>query len=575
MSDKESIGRAVDATVEHLNSSVTVSADESFDLAVPPPPVKPEDVPVELVDECFHQETVGDGRILGYLFKNRYLRDNNACSDDEKNKYKYVYKFVGSHWERCTGQSWHNVFCLALAGVWNLRAQEFYDELLANFDEGTKLAEVRALLKFRVKEADPAQVALLKRADEHVARAKKCLDTPRMLKAANSAFSDRGLLGFWGEWNTFDKLLPFINCTVDLTTGQAMAPRPEHYFNLCIEYEYKGLNHDCPHFMDMIFKVFCRNEDLIDYFHHFIGVAITGIQTKDFFVFIGPEADNGKSVLFSYIAKLLKAFTVIVDVDIFLRQTSRNAGGAHPEELRLQHKRLALTQEADAGDVFGIDRIKMFTSGGDEMEKRTILSADYVRFSQKQTVGIHTNSTPRMSGGDNGMANRMRIILFGAKFFDASEGPERPSEHRYHKRERSELYAEFDAEMAGIFAWFVRGSIKFAQNNFLMPPPPPVVARESEEYLLENDIVKQFINTATIKSEGGEIGAAVLYREFKKWCEQAMEMSGKEIMSQQRFGREMKRLCKSKRQGGTGNKMYLGIALDPFADYGAPKDNLF
>ncbi len=391
----------MDSTIEALDCAVPVSAGgsekDAFDLAAPPPPVNPADVPVELVDECFHQETVGDGRILGVLFKNRYLRDNRACSDDDKNKFKYVYQFVGSHWERCTGQSWHNVFCLALAGVWNLRARELYDELLTAYESCKTIADVRAHFKALKNDAYPKYVALLKRADDHVARAKKCLDTPRMLKAANAAFSDRELLGFWGEWNTHDTKLTFKNCTADLADGRAVAPRPEHYFNLCIDYEYRGLHHECPHFMDMIYKVFCRDEELIDYFHHFIGVSMTGVQTKDFFVFIGPEASNGKSVLFSYIAKLLKAFTVIVDVDIFLRQSNKNAGQAHPEELRLQYMRLALTQEADGADVFGIDRIKMYTSGGDEMEKRTLHSGEYVRFGQKQTVGIHTNKAPRMS----------------------------------------------------------------------------------------------------------------------------------------------------------------------------------
>ena len=517
----------------------------------PPAPPDARLLDPALVDEAYHLEHLGDGMILQALFRGRYLCDSQAAGR-AGDRFKHVYKFNGQSWQLDTAHSYRVEFMAALGDAYKHRAGAFYEKAKELEERLADLLADPEASDYAKKEADKEAKAARKTGDAFSARGKKCLAIPRMLHAADAAFSGPEALGlpYRVEWNDHPSWLPCANGTIDLSTGRLMASKPEHYFNRCLPWEFKGLHAPCPVWQDTVAKVLGGDAEMIDYVEYIVGAAATGFQTKDFIVAIGETADNGKSLFFGTIARVLGDFAVCVDVDMLLKQTSRSAGAAHPETLRLRYARFVHTQEADSSDVLDVGKVKMYSAGGDAIAVRTLHSDIYHLFNQTHTMIIHTNKAPRLYEGDKGLARRLRMLPFRSQFRNPAEGPENPAEGIFHARDRAELERIFESEMSGILGWMVRCAIKFLANSRRLPPAPPMVVAESADYMTENDIVEQFIEAKCKRVEGFNTVASALYRDFKLWCEEEKDMEKKEIISSTRFGRQIKGHVKSHKVHG-------------------------
>lgn len=518
-------------------------------LAAPAPP-SPEALSAQMVDECFHLEHLGDGRLLQHLFRGFYL-SHTLPGEDPKKRFRQIYRYVGSHWDLDGVLCYQVDFMWALGEAYKIRAGEFYQK-------AKEVEELLAAMKLNddappndIKEKESQVKAHKKTADAYIARGKRCLATPRMLHAAGVAFSglDGLCLPSGVEWNDHPTWLPCLNGTIDLETSRLMESRPEHYFNRIAPWEFKGLFAPCPQWLETVQKILGYDEELINYVEYIVGAMATGFQTKDFIVALGPKADNGKSLFFETLARCLGEFAVGIEVDMLLKQTHRNSGAAHPEALRLRGARLAHTQEADSGDVFDVGKVKKYTSGGDAMAFRTLNSDFFHHFGQAFTLVIHTNKPPRLHEGDKGLARRLRIIPFRTQFVGADQ-PENPAKLIFHARDRHEMMKIFDSEMSGILGWITRCAGRFLKNGRRLPPPPPVVVAESADYMIEHDVVGQFVQAKCNKREGWTESGLFMYRAFKRWCEDEMDIDKKDIISATRFGRQIKEHFNSRRVNG-------------------------
>ncbi len=552
----DQMAAAVATAAAETLAALPASGDAHF--GAPPPPVDICQLTPQMVDECYHLDQLGDARLLIELFRGRYLRDNSA-GVSEHAKFKAIYRWTGAHWEQDTAQQFLIDFMDALGAVFELRAHNFLDELAEKLKLRTH-SDVRYELS-KVKTIDmPDEHAHLKKADKYLARAKACRARQRALATADLAFSGENSLGFMGEWNAHRSWLPCRNGTINLANGLLMEPRPEHYFNCALEWDFRGLDEPCPVWEDAVSKIFFLN-NIIEYVGYFCGAAATGYQTKDFFIFFGPRANNGKSLFFGVLAKLLGPFCESVGVDLLLRQTHRSASAAHPEMLRLQHARLAIFQEADSLDTFDSGKIKEMTSGGDEISMRTLHSDTYHTFSQGFTIALHTNKVPRLHGADRGLSQRVKIIPCDSEFLAPGCGVEPDTgERRFAALDRVELNKKLEAEMSGILAWIVRWAMKFLANLRRLPPAPPAVAEESAEFMLEGDLVSQYLAEICEIDDGVTVTSRELYQYFKIWCEDARNLLSKHILSETAFGREMKSHAKKKRTNS--GVIYLGLQIN-------------
>ena len=81
---------------------------------------------------------------------------------------------------------------------------------------------------------------------------------------------------------------------------------------------------------------------------------------------------------------------------------------------------------------------------------------------------------------------------------------------------------------------------------------PQEVDNETRSYLLENNIVEQFVQDVPITREE----TIEVYAEFKTWCKQ----NDYNAYSSNKFGQELKRLGYVKQRGTTGKRPYYYVA---------------
>lgn len=467
------------------------------------------------IKAAFKRNEYGDADLAVRLMKNRFCFDNTA---------QKAYYYNCTHWIKDT----NNNFLKEMEKISDLyeKQQSYYWGKLQEAVENKALTEAKRYEKIH---------------DAYASRVKGLRGIERVKRVWKLARSGPNSLGIEGkEWNRNPLLLPCKNCVIDLETGKQLKGSPEQYFNRSSPIEYHGLNAEAPEWDDLMEKVLCRDEALIDYFGHFTGLSATGLQTKDFFCAYGPEADNGKSVLFSIIQKVLGDFAGTLPVEVLLEEKfSRNPDAPSHTRLKMFGMRLATTEEAQTNSFFSLNKIKSFTSGGDLIEARGIQAKESVEFEQTQTLVLHTNFLPKARGMDNGFYNRLKVLPFRARFIPAHDGPEDPARNIYHQVDRTKFIAAVMKNAPGVLASFVRYAIKFIRMGD-MPKPPECVIQENKNYKTEQDLIGQFLNECCEFAEGGKEQMKYIHAAFKWWSIRERGFKEKEVWSQNILGNYFK-----------------------------------
>lgn len=336
------------------------------------------------------------------------------------------------------------------------------------------------------------------------------------------------------EFDQQPTLLAFANGVVDLETGRLLRSSPELYLTKASKYPYPGYHCSSPWWDEHLRKIFCGNEELIDYFETVIGYSATGLQVnKDIWCALGPQADNGKSVTFNAIKEVLGEVCTTIKLDVLLEERFRSKG-PDPDLMVLDGIRMGIASEANSQVKFSMERIKAIT-GGDDVRARAMY-ADSKIISSRVKLFLHTNDIPSISGYDPGFMLRLRIIPFLARFVrDPNEV--NLEKHCYPALGKYDVERELRAAYPAIAAWVVRCARKFMLNmNYATPA---VVLENTRAYFEEEDNLGKFIEAACACGPNLSCGSAKLWKAFSKWCVDELGISEKHVISNKRMSAEL------------------------------------
>jgi len=544
MSDKQDIKAEMEEAAEK-EASQYGKPIEGADM---PPIVEPDHKEIQ---QAFKRNQYGDAELAVRLMRGRYCFDNTA---------QKAYYYNCTHWikdinnnyikEMETVSNWYEKQQFYYYGKW----QEALSHM-AQAEAQDKKAEFMGY-KAEAKKYEKAH-------DAYATRVKGLRGIERVGSVWKLATSGPDSLGISGrEWNRNPLLFPCKNCVIDLETGKALKGSPDQYFNRASSIEYHGMNVEAPEWDDLLEMVLRRDEGLLDYFGYFAGLSVTGLQTKDFFCAYGPEADNGKSVVFSLFEKIIGEFAGTLPIEMLLEEKfPRNPDGPSHSRLKLYGLRFASTSEAPQGKYFSLAKIKQFTSGGDRIEARGVSAKEEVEFDQTHTLVLHTNDLPRARGADNGFYRRLKVLPFRAKFIPAHEGGEDPASHIYHQVDRATLTAKIMRNAPGVLAYFVRNARRFIQLGD-MPKPPEAVLAETKDYREEQDLVGQFLRECCELTMAGKEQMKNIHLTFRQWQMKERGFTEKEAWSQRALGDEFKKRPELKKI--ESNKVfYMGLRILP------------
>ena len=341
------------------------------------------------------------------------------------------------------------------------------------------------------------------------------------------------------EAETLDADPLLVGCpsgVIDLATCGVREHRREDRITKVIACDYDPAAR-APTWQRFIGEVFGNDAELIRYVQTLCGYILSGKRGHHLLpVFYGTGA-NGKSTFLSTLQALLGDYAGTAPAGLLVA----TGGNEHPTGIAsLKGRRLVIVSETGEGGRLAESQIKMLT-GGDRITAR-LMRQDFFSFDPTHLLILQTNHKPRVTGTDEGIWRRVKLVPFTVTI---------PPERR-----DPDLAMKLLAELPGVLTWVVEGWRMYQRDGF---KEPQAVRAATAEYRSDSDHVGTFLSERCIVGPQHTCTSAQLYQAYKQWCDEA----GERALSQRTFGvrlGEREGLEQVKATGGT--RTWRGLSVD-------------
>lgn len=328
------------------------------------------------------------------------------------------------------------------------------------------------------------------------------------------------------------------NGTIDLQTGQLRPHRREDRITKLADVNFDP-EARCPNWLATLEKFFARPDptataELIEYFQRLCGYAMTGVVREQIMPVAYGNGSNGKSTILGALLDVFGSdYAMKCPPDLLMAKK----GDAHPtDRADLFGRRLVVAIESESGRRLNETMVKELT-GGDRIRARR-MREDFWEFAPTHKLVMATNHKPRITGRDNGIWRRIKLVPFTVTVSSSEANLKMPE--------------VLKGEAAGILAWCVRGCLKWQAGGLTEPAE---VSEATASYRQEQDVIGAFLEEKTVRIPGIRVKASQLYTAYQAWC----QASGEVTMTQTMFGTTLAE-CGIERIR-SGGIWYSGIGL--------------
>lgn len=289
-------------------------------------------------------------------------------------------------------------------------------------------------------------------------------------------------------------LLNCANGTLDLRTGELRAHDPS---DLLIK--MAGAAFD-PTATGGAFTAFLKrvqpDPKMRTYLARLVGHSLEGRVVEHILPIFHGDGANGKGTFIGAVLGALGDYADAADPELLNARTF----DAHPTGVAdLFGLRLAVLHENDAGRRLAEGTVKRLT-GGDRLKARR-MREDFWHFDPSHTFTMLTNHKPVVSGQDEGIWRRLRLVPW-----DVVVPPEERDERL---GEQLRLEADY------VLTWLVLGYQDWRENGF---DEPERVTSATAAYRADSDALGRFIADRCITGPNFHVRSSELYAEWCKWC---------------------------------------------------------
>jgi P4 family phage/plasmid primase-like protien len=307
--------------------------------------------------------------------------------------------------------------------------------------------------------------------------------------------ADRSILEMANERR---KYINLRNGLFNLETMSLEKHNPELYFTTQLDFDYdpdamptvwlKYLNSSLVH------PDGSTDHNLVTFVQEALGYSLTArTDLKASFWLVG-ERDSGKSTMIAFLKLLMGDLHGTID----LNQLSTNRfllGG-------MIGKRVVTFTEAEASTILPDALYKALVGGTDEIYA-DVKNREPIVFVPEAKIWWAMNSMPRVTDRSGATTRRIFIIPFNRSI---------PVGSRIQNLEKK-LYDE----RAGIFNWLIQHYWRVLRNPGFSPCAQSEERRR--EYIADNDTEATFVGDRCELHESYSTPSAVLYLDYKMWCE--------------------------------------------------------
>lgn len=332
-------------------------------------------------------------------------------------------------------------------------------------------------------------------------------------------------------------LLNASNGVVDLRTGELLPHDPTLLLRMQTS-AYYDATAPCERWIAFLERVM-PDEEQRRYLQSIVGYSLTGETiSQAFFIHHGSGA-NGKSVFLQVLRAVLGDYGQSVPRETLLAKQNAE----HPTSIaRMQGKRFLEVSETAPGRRLDEEMVRNL-SGGEQVTAR-YMGKDFYDYIPTGKVHYVTNHLPLMSDAD-ATWRRLHLVRWSVRI------PDDEQDRRLAQR-------LIDTELAGIFAWAVRGAMSWYEAGGTLEIPA-IMKGDLAAYRQESDSFGEFLKERTV-SAGPETATLLkeLYAAYESWCFSSAGI--KKPMSRQAFSAVMKER-KYEQARLPGGIAYVGIVV--------------
>lgn len=323
------------------------------------------------------------------------------------------------------------------------------------------------------------------------------------------------------------------NGTVDLRTGKLYAHRREDLISNVADVTFDP-DAGCELWDGFLWRVTDGSDELYSYLRRFVGYLLVGDTSEQALHFLYGLGANGKSVFCEVLMRLLGEYAVAVSPDLIML---KRHGGIPNDVARLRGVRAALMNETTQGARFDEAKLKDLT-GGDTLTAR-FLHQEFFDFAPTHRIVIRGNHKPAISGTDEGIWRRLRLIPFTVTI---------PEDERDHQ-----LLTKLQGELPGILNWAISGCLEWQREGL---KPPAIITDAVRAYREESDTLGRFIAEQCETRALAQAKSSVFFQRFQQFAESA----GERWIAAKDLPHEMQRRGFTWKRTKTGG-VYSGIEL--------------
>lgn len=329
------------------------------------------------------------------------------------------------------------------------------------------------------------------------------------------------------------------NGTIDLRTGRLLPHDPTNLCTKMTTVEFAP-GAACPAWLKFLDDIFEGNEDLKDYVKRAVGYSATASTREQVMFVLTGGGSNGKSTFLEILRLIFGDFSQQMPASTLLEKRGSDSG-PNNDVARLRGARFAAAVETAEEGRLAEAQVKSLT-GGDTVTAR-YLHAEFFEFVPEAKIWLATNHKPRITGSDDGIWRRLRLIPFNRKFSDEEKD--------------LDLKNKLLAELPGILQWVIEGALEWQAHGL---GTASAVRDATREYKTEQDTLGRFLEEETLSEAPLKISANHLYAAYSTWATNA----GEKVESQKAFGTKLtERGLEKSKHGPERRAYYFGIGLKP------------
>jgi P4 family phage/plasmid primase-like protien len=341
-------------------------------------------------------------------------------------------------------------------------------------------------------------------------------------------------------WDKDPFTLNVENGTLDLKSGKLRPHSPSDLLTKLCPVEY------LPHAKSPVWDAFLArifpSLGMREYMARVFGYTSSGDTSEHCMHVLHGAGSNGKSTMVSMLGHVLGDYFSSTDAGTFLAQRS---DAPRNDLAALVGARMVSASETDVGRKLSEATVKVCT--GDDSVTCRFLHKEFFTYVPQYKVFLMSNSRPEITGGDEGIWRRMRLVPFDVSI---------PEHERDHK-----LKDKLRAEASGVLRWVVDG-FKAWQANGL--DQPAEVREATKEYREDMDPTTEWFAECCIVAPGDHElfeSTKMLYQSYRAYV--LMEGAEEPIKQQQFYAFLNSRglVQKSKKVAGKVIRGRAGIML--------------